>query len=126
MVLALNAGNGLHDWCSHVHIHASDKIPQFHQFNHAYVHRAKESMPGIPASWLCHSCKVHLNDKADPCAHKVNASNLAALSEDHSSPGTEPHAIVGEQSYVLHVHQSPNAEDVIWCIRCMLHVCQFL
>ena len=56
----------------------------------------KDPMPGVPRSWLCYSGKICLDHRADPCAHDVNAANLAALSEDHPISGMELHTFIGE------------------------------
>ena len=80
-------------------------------------------MPRVPESLLRYSGKIHLDCRADLCAHDVNAANLAALSEDHPISGPELHAFIGEQGNMFHICETPNAEDVVWHVRGVFYTC---
>ena len=82
---------------------------------------SKDPMPRVPRSWLHYSSEICLDHRADPCVHDVNVANLAALGEDHPISGMELHAFIGEQGYMFHVCETPNTEDVVWCIRGMFY-----
>ena len=74
-------------------------------------------MPRVPRPWLCNCGEIHLDRRADPCAHDVNAADLVALSKDHSVSGPELHTFIGEQGDMFHICEAPNTEDVVWHVR---------
>ena len=78
---------------------------------------AKDSMPRVLRPWLCNCGEIHLECRADPCTHDVNAADLAALSKDCSILGPELHAFIGEQGDMFHICKAPNTEDVVWRVR---------
>ena len=49
--------------------------------------------------------------------HVVNVADLVALGKDRPVSGPELHAFIGEQGNMFHICETPNAEDVVWCVR---------